>query len=79
MAASISPVTLLLFPRDDLAFDSYAKRLAEATRDPDTAERWLRVRYPRAAIHARDPLGTLLGQNVAWYVYRDGSPTAEAS
>jgi hypothetical protein len=79
MVASVSPVTLLLFPRGDPGFESYAKRLVDATHDPGTAERWLRVLYPRAVVRVRDPLGTLDGQTVAWYVYRDGSPTAQAS
>lgn len=78
-AASLSPLTLLLFPRDDSEFAGHCKELAQTTRDPHVAEQWLRRRYPHAVVRPRHPLGSIDGKTQAWYVYRDGAPSSHAS
>jgi hypothetical protein len=79
IAAAVAPVTLLLFPRDDPEFAAHCQEVAHATRDPHTAQRRLRRRYPRAVVHPRDPLGSLDRRDEAWYVYRNGAPGSQAS
>jgi hypothetical protein len=79
LVPTVAPVTLLLFPRDDLEFASHCQEVAHATRDPHTAQRRLRRRYPRAVVHPRDPLGSLDRRDEAWYVYRNGAPSSDAS
>ena len=62
--------TLVINPMTDRAFVALAEELAEGgVRTTEALETALRVRYPRAAVHARD----LAGEPITiWYVYRDG-------
>ena len=62
--------TLVINPMTDRAFVALAEELAEGgVRTTEALETGLRVRYPRAAVHARD----LAGEPITiWYVYRDG-------
>lgn len=62
--------TLLINPPDDRAFAEAAEALVR--RDGATVvalERALRVRYPKARVHARNVSGE---HDVTWYVYREG-------
>jgi len=62
--------TLVINPMTDRAFVALAEQLAEdGVSTTDALQGALRVRYPRAAVHARD----LTGEPITmWYVYRDG-------
>ena len=62
--------TLVINPMTDRAFVTLAEGLAEdGVATTEALEAALRVRYPRAAVHARDLAGELI---TIWYVYRDG-------
>lgn len=62
--------TLVPNPVTDRGFVSYAEGLVDEARlSMAEFEARLRVRYPRAAVHARE----LAGERITvWYVYRDG-------
>lgn len=62
--------TLVVNPTTDRAFVSLAEELAEGgVATTDALQTALRLRYPHAAVHARD----LAGEPITiWYVYRDG-------
>ena len=62
--------TLVINPMTDRTFVALAEELAEGgVATTEALESALRVRYPRAAVHARD----LAGEPITmWYVYRDG-------
>ena len=62
--------TLVINPMTDRAFVALAEELVEGgVATTEALESALRVRYPRAAVHARD----LAGEPITiWYVYRDG-------
>ncbi len=64
------PNALVLNPRDDRDFVSFAEALlAEGPPTPQTFERRLRERYPMAVVRPRDLASEPL---TLWYCYRDG-------
>ena len=63
-------LTLILNPATDRQFAAFAQQqVDEGALSVDELEGRLRVRYPRAAVHARVLSGEL---STIWYVYRDG-------
>ena len=66
---------LVVNPVADRTFKAFAEQqLDEGSSSVSDLEARLRVRYPRAAVHARE----LSGEPIAiWYVYRDGHWTTD--
>jgi hypothetical protein len=66
---------LVVNPVADRTFKAFAEQqLDEGTPSLRELETMLRVRYPRAAVHARE----LSGEPITiWYVYRDGHWTID--
>jgi hypothetical protein len=61
---------LIINPVTDRDFVSEAERhLDDGATTVDLLESRLRVRYPRAVVHARELSGE---STTIWYVYRDG-------
>ena len=62
--------TLIVNPVTDRDFVASAEReLSLGAKTVEALEARLRLRYPRAAVHARELSGEPV---VIWYVYRDG-------
>ena len=72
MAAGMKP-TLIVNPVTDRTFVESANGLVDdGAASVEELEARLRVRYPRAVVHARE----LSGERITvWYVYRDGKWT----
>jgi len=69
MRMSTIPI-LILNPADDAAFATSARAAIDAKADrPEALQEALRRRYPRVAVHPRDPTGEPM---TVWYVYREG-------
>ena len=62
--------TLVINPVTDGTFVTLAERLVDdGAQTTEALQAALRVRYPRAAVHARELAGEPI---MMWYVYRDG-------
>ncbi len=66
------PATLIVNPSSDASFVQLVDAVHKDAATTAELESGLRVRYPRAAVRARQ----LSGESTQiWYVYRDGSWT----
>jgi hypothetical protein len=71
--------TYATIPSDDAEFRSSVEKLAEQAEDLDRLREGIATAYPSARVSVQSSLGTLPGQPVRVYVYRDGGePRGEA-
>ena len=83
---AIDRPVLRCFPRADRAFqrevdrlfEEWARRDLSPTLDPASFERELRQRYPACLVRPQDPLASLTGTDVLWYVHRRDEPVTPA-